>query len=366
MTRLRGDWNRACAFKGEREPRENAEVGVQLDPPKTTNAERRKAVIVLQPAELSFDGGASTIEPLPLVRPVRDRAERNRAALSQTDDGDAAALACLVHDPVVVVSLVHRARLGPNAARVGGVEERGDEQGLVAAGRLNAPRHGKIGARADGGVDLLPVEAPRRPRRDCGAVAPGGVRVGVAFALRATRVDVPLTVRESGHVARVDGNVDPVLGERVAERDGHGVEAVRERGLIGTQLDREAVAGPTGRGAAERGLQAGMLGDERRDARPGGEREQGLDEASAYERTGTEALAATTLRGERVDERRYFGGVEECRNVANSRATRYLARCHWRSLSIGHAPGSANCAGALLFEFAGRIIADASDGACDG
>src|SRR5207247_2207342 len=84
---------------------------------------------------------------------------------------------------------------------------------------------------------------------------------------------------------------------------------------------------PAGRRAAEGVLQAGMLRDQRGNARPRGEREQGLDEASADERAGAESLTPTAARRERVDERRHFGGVEKFRNVANSRATRYLARC---------------------------------------
>ena len=62
------------------------------------------------------------------------------------------------------------------------------------------------------------------------------------------------------------------------------------------------------------------------------------------------------------DQGGYFGRVEKSANVANSRATRYLARCHRSDASVGHAPGSANCAGALFTVFPGLILSEASDG----
>src|SRR5205085_2810159 len=55
------------------------------------------------------------------------------------------------------------------------------------------------------------------------------------------------------------------------------------------------------------------------------------------------------------DQGCYFVGVEQVTNLRNSRATRYLARCQARHTSFGHAPGSANCAGALFFGFAGKV-----------
>ena len=52
---------------------------------------RRQAVLVFESAELPFHGGAATVEALPLVRPVGDRSERDRATLAQADDRDDAA-----------------------------------------------------------------------------------------------------------------------------------------------------------------------------------------------------------------------------------------------------------------------------------
>jgi hypothetical protein len=47
------------------------------------------------------------------------------------------------------------------------------------------------------------------------------------------------------------------------------------------------------------------------------------------------------------------GGVEEFRNVANSRATRYLSSCHGSYPSCGHGPGSSCSAGPLFAVFPG-------------
>ena len=41
-----------------RQPRQHAEVGVERDPRRTTDAERREAVLVLQAPELALDGPA--------------------------------------------------------------------------------------------------------------------------------------------------------------------------------------------------------------------------------------------------------------------------------------------------------------------
>jgi hypothetical protein len=59
--------------------------------PNTVNAasaKRSKAVLVLQPSELALDSRAATVETLPLVRPVGDRGQRDRAALAKADNRD--------------------------------------------------------------------------------------------------------------------------------------------------------------------------------------------------------------------------------------------------------------------------------------
>src|SRR5207245_2944773 len=97
------------------------------------------------------------------------------------------------------------------------------------------------------------------------------------------------------------------------------VETVGQGGLVLAQLDREAVAGPAARRAAEYGLQARMLRDESGHAGPGREREQSLDKASTDQHARAESLTATSTRDKRVNRGCYLGGVEKSANVANSR-----------------------------------------------
>src|SRR5205085_4274680 len=103
-------------------------------------------IVLLQPSKLALDGGAATVEPLPLVRAVGDRAEWTvEPVLLQRDDWDAAALADIVVDAVVVVPHVHRARDGREAAIANGVQQRSRVVGLMAPGRLDPPRERQAG-----------------------------------------------------------------------------------------------------------------------------------------------------------------------------------------------------------------------------
>jgi hypothetical protein len=107
-----------------------------------------------------------------------------------------------------------------------------------------------------------------------------------------------------------------------------------------------------------------MLRDQGCNPSPGREVEQTFDEARAEKRTSPIALATPCIT-ERVKlgvEGCYFGGVQEIRYVADSRATRYLASCHASFLSCGQAPGSSRFAGALFLGFAGKSLTRASDG----
>lgn len=77
-------------------------------------------------------------------------------------------------------------------------------------------------------------------------------------------------------------------------------------------------------------------------------------ETRPNERARTVSLASRPPERVKLrDQGWYFERIKKRRNVANSRAARYLARCHRRSLPCGRAPGSANCAGALLRYFQG-------------
>ncbi len=81
MTSLRREWNGLRAVERLREPREHHEVGVKSDALDAANAQRCEAVVVLEPSEFALHGGASTVEPLPFVRAIRDRTKRDRAPL---------------------------------------------------------------------------------------------------------------------------------------------------------------------------------------------------------------------------------------------------------------------------------------------
>jgi len=196
--RLRCERDDSGSGERLREPGEHREVGMKPDTLNPANAERREAVVVLQASELALHCGAATVEALPFVRAVGDRAERDRASLPQADDRHRAALAYFVHDPVVVVALVGGDGQRSDAASVRGVEQRRDVERFVAAGCLHPPRDRQARPRADGGVNLVAVERSGSACRDSRALPPGGVRVGVPLALGAVVVDVPLTVRERG------------------------------------------------------------------------------------------------------------------------------------------------------------------------
>jgi hypothetical protein len=53
---------RSCSFKRLRESREHRKVDMKLDAPQSTNAQRQKSVVVLQPSEFAFDSGSARVE----------------------------------------------------------------------------------------------------------------------------------------------------------------------------------------------------------------------------------------------------------------------------------------------------------------
>ena len=81
------------------------------------------------------------------------------------------------------------------------VQQWGDEEGFVAAGRLELPRERKPRPGADCEMQLVPVEAAALPRRDSGAMPPRGVGVGVGLPLGAVVVEEPLAVRLGTQIA---------------------------------------------------------------------------------------------------------------------------------------------------------------------
>jgi hypothetical protein len=152
------------------EPGEHRQVGVKLNPGEATNAERGKAVAVLQISEAPLNGDTAPIkalEPLGVAGDAREQSpaegERERYLVglcaTEWDHRFAAALLNFSVDPGVVITLVAGDRLGLEPASVKGVEERGDELGFVVAGGLDAPGERKSCSRADGGLDFGPEPA---------------------------------------------------------------------------------------------------------------------------------------------------------------------------------------------------------------
>jgi hypothetical protein len=206
---------------------------VKRDLGKPANAERGQSKFVLQAAELSFHGGAATVEiaePLgvawdervaavglhpcglglaitrtPLGGPALEVGTREypgavragRGAMLAALDGgrlaeghyreDAPFGALLVHTAHVVPA-IHGARLRSEAASCQGVEQRGNLRGLVRPSRLDFPGKRKARSGADGEVQLEPEEPTPSPRAYGGAVAPGGIRVGEALPLGTAQI----------------------------------------------------------------------------------------------------------------------------------------------------------------------------------
>ena len=320
---------------------------MKLDTGKPSHAECQ-AVLVLEPSEFAFDGCTSTVEPLPFIRAVGNRIERNRAALPETHDRDAASYAGLVHHPVVVVALVHRTGRGPVATGAHRVEQRRDIQRLIPARGLDLPSEREARPGADSGVDLVAVEPAALTGRDGRPMPPGGVRVAVGLTLRAMVVEVPLTVRPSRKVGRVNGYVLAHPGNLRAERRGERVQACGKSRPIVTELRGEAVAGPMTRPRAERGGEAVVLRDQVNGARPRRERIDGFHEARSEKSTSAVTTATRPTQSVKLaDEGRNLGRVEECADLSG--AGRYPAGCHASYTSCGQAPGSLRFAGALFY-----------------
>jgi hypothetical protein len=195
-------------------------------------------------------------------------------------------------------------------------------------------------------------------------MSPRSVGVAEPLALRASVTDVPLTVRKRRHIGSVNGDVRAHVRHPLAQGVCERVEAVGKRGLVGAELLRKAVARPDARAASESVLQARMVCEQGRHARPCREAVQGFDEACTDECASAVALPSTwiTTRVEPGDQGCYFGGVEKRRDFASVRSTRYFARCHRSYLSCGRAPGDANLAGAYFSLITSRILRGASDG----
>jgi hypothetical protein len=174
------------------------EIGVQRDSVKTTYTEWRKPVAVLQVTEGSFDRCPASVqvtEPLRVARDAREQptAESERQSwlvllcTPKRNDGFASTFLALGIDPIVVVALVHRTRLGHEAASVQRVEEWSDEVGLLPPRRLDTPRERQPGSGANGKVQLEAVEASTLTGTHGAAMPPARIRIAEPVAGRFVR-----------------------------------------------------------------------------------------------------------------------------------------------------------------------------------
>ena len=264
---LSGEWYGSRSTESGGKRRDHAEVSVKSDACKTTDAKRLQAALVLEPTEGALDCAASTVEVAPPLRLARDEgmqaacrdplgersALASRAAplralvlevgtrelpnavlagrrkmvaaldalsLLERDDWANAASLASVMDRFGVIALVHDGRLGREAERPRRIEKRKREARLMVAGCLNAPSDGKLCSCADGGADLVAVEATALARGHSGAMPPGGVGIAEPLALRAVLGDETVTVSEARQVGGVNRNVAAVIGKLDTERSG--------------------------------------------------------------------------------------------------------------------------------------------------
>jgi hypothetical protein len=237
-----------------------------------THTQRCEGVVMLLTSDLPLDGGAAVVEVAEIVAVPRDvrvvtrAARRVRLADPLVVDADRndrmhTARLTLTVDALMVVSLVHRARLRGVAAGLERVEERSREQGLAVSRALYRPRERQAGLHADSGVELVPVEAAAVASADRGAVAPTRVGVAVPLPLRTVFPEGALAVGERCEVGFVDCDLLADARDRVLQGGGDVVETVGQLLGVEPQLDGEAVAGPEARVAAKGGLEreAGRL-----------------------------------------------------------------------------------------------------------
>src|SRR5206468_461562 len=115
---------------------------------------------------------------------------------------------------------------------------------------------------ADSRVQLVPIERTCRARADSGAMPPRGIGVAVPLALRASLIDVALSIPEGGKVGGVYRYVTSKIRVLLPQRSRAGIDALHEHRMVLPQLGGEAVDRPHARFAAELGLQPRMLRDQ--------------------------------------------------------------------------------------------------------
>jgi hypothetical protein len=203
-------------------------------------------------------------------------------------------------------------------------------------------------------MQFVAVKRAGRAGGDRRAVTPGGVRVAVALALRATLVEVLLAVGVGGHVGSVDGDGLAQFGELLVQGGGHAVHADVQQRLELPQLGGEPVASVDTRhagraGAAERRAEGGVPGDQGNRARPRRQGVEALGERHANHHANRVARAASPARGRKLaDELGDLGAVEQLGKLYGVRAPWYGRIGHGGYVSLVLTPGGANLAGVTL------------------
>ena len=148
-TDVRREWD-YVTHSTERLPEsgKHREIGVERDVLQAAHAERRESVVVLQAAKLALDCGAASVEVAEPLRVTGDAWEQWSAQRYGHDclpalcaaEGDhrfASSFLAFGVDASIVIALVSRHRLRPEAASVEGVQERGNIQRFLPP---NPPR----------------------------------------------------------------------------------------------------------------------------------------------------------------------------------------------------------------------------------
>jgi hypothetical protein len=319
-----GELNGSRSTERQREAREHHKVGVKPDTLQAAHAERSERVVILEVSEFALYGAAAVVEVAEVVAVTGDtrvvaRSERRGGIADsfvvyadRNDRMDAPSLALAVR-ALVVVSLVHGARLRGVPASLHRVEKPSRKQRLAVFRGFGCPRERQPGLHTDGGVEFVAVVAATVAGGHGGAAPPTRVGIAVPLAFRAVTPEGALAIRERREVGSVDCDFLTDARNGVLKRCGDSVETIGQRSRVLAQLRGEALAGPQTRTPAERRLQAGMVFDKSGNPRPGGEAVESFDEASADESASAVTLATPGIAHsvDAFDQGGYFGRVQQ-------------------------------------------------------
>jgi hypothetical protein len=143
---------------------------MKLDALQAANAERQQSVFVLQVTERALNGGAAAVEGAEALSVARDVWEQPATKsswegyllpvnASERDDRFTIARFAVAVHAVVVIALVHRARLRPESPQADSVEKRRNEVGFLPSRCFDPPGPRQPGGGADSRMDFEAVVA---------------------------------------------------------------------------------------------------------------------------------------------------------------------------------------------------------------